>query len=400
VLLGGIVVCQPPTRPQALVDEHGDVRELDDATMRAIPAAPVDVTFQDTLRLLGARLPATVRAGSSVEGTLWWLVTRSPGGRRPRVLLRGRAQGADADGFDGDHAFVQPPVLWQAGDVLVDRLRLAVPEDVDGDVVVAVGVAEGEWRWRAVAPAGAAARRDLVDIGVVAVTSARPPSTGMLPRALVPRTRGSITVDGLLDEPDWSRAAVLSLSSSSGRGTITRPTTALLLWNTDALFLAFRAVDPDPFSPYEQDDDPLYDAEALEIFLDADGDADEYVELQAAPTDRRFDAAFRGGRRRGMDVRWNAGHTVKTRVDMVDEKPGFVQEWRIPVASLRDIPAGEPRAGAQWRANLFRLERLRAGPQSRVVATEGSAWSPPLGGDFHNLARFGTLEFVDDLPSR
>ena len=383
------VACGGPTTPQAIVDERG-VRPIDAEALRAIPAPAVSASFGGTLRLFGARLPATVRAGDVVEGTLWWLVQREPGGRRPRVVVQSRVDGADAvPSTGGAHAIAAPVVEWKKGDILVDRFRVDVPAAADGDVVVSVGVVEGDWPWRADVAGPGHAARDLVDLGAVAVVDARPKAFARTPRA-----HAAIVVDGVLDEPDWQRAAVLPLVPSLGKGTSTRPTTALLLWTPEALFLAFRAVDPDPFSPYTLDDEPLYDSEALEIFIDADGDADEYVELQAAPTDVHFDSAFSGGRRKGMNVSWNAGHQTKTVKCDVDGQPGFVQEWRIPIASLKDIPSGEPKVGARWRVNLFRLERLRSG--ARVTSTEGSAWSPPLGGDFHNLARFGTIEFVDE----
>ncbi len=391
VVVGALLgACSEPAVPCALVDERG-VHAIDDAALAAVPVPAVDVTFGGTLRLLGARLPSSVGAGGVIEGTLWWLVQREPGGRRPRIVVQPRVKGADpTPSTSGAHAIPVSVVEWQKGDVLVDRFRVDVPAGADGDVVVAVGVVEGDWPWRAQRSDGA--RGDLVDLGAVAVVDARPRAF-----ARVPRAHGEIVVDGVLDEASWQTAAVLPLLPSMGTGTLTRPTTALLLWSPDALFLAFRAVDPDPFSPYTKDDEPLYDSEALEIFIDADGDADEYVELQAAPTDVHFDSSFSGGRRKGMDVHWNAGHQTKTIKGDVDGQPGFMQEWRIPIASLKDIPAGEPRAGAQWKINLFRLERLRSG--ARVTSTEGSAWSPPLGGDFHNLARFGTIEFVDELSS-
>lgn len=63
------------------------------------------------------------------------------------------------------------------------------------------------------------------------------------------------------------------------------------------------------------------------------------------------------------------------------------------MAGLRDVPAGEPRVGARWRINLFRLERRRQGDV--VTSTEASAWSPVTANDFHALDRFGSLVFVD-----
>jgi hypothetical protein len=421
-----LTACEGPAAvPTTLVDERG-VRPLDDALRAGIPPAPVAATFQRTLRLLGARLPARVKAGEAIEGTLWWLVAQKPGGRRPQVLVRARAGDVELAGAAGDHAPRVPVAGWRAGDVVVDRFRLVVPEAVTGPVAIVVGLAEGDWRWQVVVDGdgGSGATDEAQAAGLVAVGSVEVEAGQPLPEVRVPRLPdgAALVIDGVLDEPAWATAPVLPLVHHLGRGAVTRPTTAQLLWSPDALYLAFRAVDPDPHSPYTHDDDPLYESEALELFLDADGDGDVYVELQAAPTGRRFDAAFAGGRRQGMDVGWNAGHVVATRRGVVELTApavfllsgvpvpdgagqatsrllpaGFVQEWRIPVSTLRDVPPGEPRVGARWRANLFRLERLRDG--ARVTATEASAWSPPLGGDFHALSRFGTLEFVDAVDA-
>ena len=67
-----------------------------------------------------------------------------------------------------------------------------------------------------------------------------------------------------------------------------------------------------------------------------------------------------------------------------------MSEWRIPIGELKDIPA-PPAPGATWKINLFRLDRIRRG--DKVIKNEASAWSTPLSGDFHNLDRFGTLQF-------
>jgi hypothetical protein len=209
------------------------------------------------------------------------------------------------------------------------------------------------------------------------------------PRVDVHKAAGAIVVDGVLDEPDWQRAPAMRLRQHLDKSALAFNTSAKMLWSNDALYLAFDADDDDAFSPYLKRDDPLYDGEAYEIFVDADGDADVYVELQSNAFDLHFDAAFTGGARRHMEVSYDVDYATKTVVS-----PGrVVQEWRIPVAALRDVPAGEPRVGATWKANLFRLERRRQ--DGRVTETEASAWSPPLVNDFHKLARFGTLVFVE-----
>ncbi|MDP2343173.1 MAG: carbohydrate-binding family 9-like protein [Deltaproteobacteria bacterium] len=209
------------------------------------------------------------------------------------------------------------------------------------------------------------------------------------PRVEVHKAKGAIVVDGVLDEPDWQRAVPLRLRHYLDKGALSFNTTAKLLWTADALYLAFDADDDDAFSPYSKRDDPLYESEAYEIFIDADGDADVYVELQSNAFDVHFDAAFAGGARKHMEVAYDVDFATRS----VVAAGRLVQEWRIPVAALRDVPAGEPRVGATWQANLFRLERRRQ--DGKVTETEASAWSPPLKNDFHNLQRFGTLVFVE-----
>ncbi len=214
-----------------------------------------------------------------------------------------------------------------------------------------------------------------------------PSSSAAPPIVTVHRAQGAIVVDGVPDEADWQRAAPMILRPHLDKGALAWPTTAKMLWAPDALYLAFDAQDDDAFSPYTKRDDPLYESEAYEIFLDADGDKDVYVELQSNAFDVHFDAAFAGGARKNIDRGYDVDFTTKTTVS----NGRVLQEWRIPIAALRDVPAGEPKAGAQWKANLFRLERRRR--DGKVVGAEAGAWSPPLANDFHKLERFGTLRF-------
>ncbi len=333
-------------------------------------------------RLVGARLPGHARPGEVVAGELLFLVEHALAAGAPQVFVHAAAPGAEVNQGGADHAPPAPASTWQAGDLVHDRFTLRIPEGIGVDaLVVYAGLYEGKARW-ATAPKQDG---DRVEIGRVHIDGAPP----LVVHAAVHRRTGEIVVDGKLDEPDWQQAAVLGpFVAWDGKSPITRPTTAKLLWDADNLYLAFRGEDPDVFTPYTHDDDPLYDSEAVEIFIDADGDKDVYVELQAAPkNDLHFDAAFAGGRRKNMDRGYHAGYVTKTVVD----DTGFTSEWRIPVKDLKDIPAGEPRAGATWHVNLFRLERVREG--GRVVKNEASAWSTPLSGDFHNLDRFGTITF-------
>ncbi len=337
--------------------------------------------FDGRLRLIDVEVPAQATAGSSVRISTTWLVTGELAGRpKPQVVV----ELAGAVG-QGSFAATLTSLQWRRGDVVMAVVDVPVAATTSaGAARVLVGVADAGRRWLV----DAAAKDRLVDVAAVNVVAAAVVARG--PQWQAHKRQQPIAIDGHLDERDWASAAVVTLGPYKvGTPEPQAKTQVRLLWDEAAIYVAFDVDDDDPFSPYTRNDDPLYDSEALELFIDADGDQDVYVELQASPTDVRFDAAFAGGPRKNMDRTFNADVVVTS-----DKRPGgYVQEWRIGTASLRDIPVGEPAVGARWRINVFRLERRRAG--DTVVSTEASAWSPMAANDFHALDRMGTLEFIE-----
>lgn len=389
--------CDGRVTPGRVVDRTGPLATTPAAALAA--ARPLDVGFAQGLRLVGVQAPASVARGGRAELKLYVLVEGDVTTKKPKVSAHLAPVDADMVVGIGDHMLLggRGIATWRKGDLLVDDFSIVLPNELAADeVALWVGMQENKDQWKpVVAPGVVVNRRSRVEVARVKLEGAPAPKAD----AQVPRAAGAIVVDGKLDEADWARAPRLGpFVAWDGMSAITRPTTARMLWSADALYLAFEAADPDVHTPYKKHDDPIYESEAVEIFVDADGDGDVYVELQSAPNDITFDAAFAGGARKNMDTSFEAGHQVKTAVDGTfnddkDEDRGFISEWRIPVAALKDVPAGEPKVGASWKVNLFRLERLRA--KGRITGSEASAWSTPLSGDFHNLARFGTVTFVE-----
>lgn len=358
--------------------------------------AAMDATLDGLVKLAAVKLPAAAKAGGRVPVTVVWQVVGDPLPAKTRVFVHGHAEGAELNQVSADHDVlrrVHPTTEWLAGDLVVDTFHVNVPRGYVGDTLrLYAGLYAGDHRFEA-QPRAAHDGKNRVVLGDVQITGGR----GGSPHADVRPASGPIKTDGVLDEPDWKSAARLGpFIAYDGRRRIKQTTYARLLWTPSTLYVAFEAKDGDAHSPYTKRDDPLYESEAVEIFIDADGDKDEYVELQAAPTGVQFDAAFKGGRRKNFDTGYHATYTVGTVVngtvnDPSDTDQGWVSEWAIDVASLRDAPA-QIAAGMTWHINMFRLERLRRA--GKVVGAEASAWSSPLSGDFHNLNRFGTITFV------
>lgn len=394
--------CQPSAPEQIRLysasgtrDLRGAADPLDDASW-----TPLAARFAGHLRLRGARLPTTLRPGQTSDITLLWQVEkplRPADAEGLQIFVHGQVPGAELNQLGADHRLASGDVdltQLQAGDWLEDSFSLSIPAVYPADrLEVWIGLYQGKERWSAQSDE-LPVEQDRVRIFAGAVAGGPP----TLPQVTARRAVEPITLDGVLSEPAWQQAErVGPFVAYDGRRPVRFATYARLLWTNSDLYVAFEADDDDAHTPYQKRDDPLYESEAVEIFIDADGDRDEYIELQAAPNDVHFDAAFRGGRRKNFDTTYDLDYETQTRVsgtvnDPSDRDRGFISEWRIPFQGIRDLPRS-PQPGDRWQINLFRLERRRK--NGRVVASEASAWSSPLSGDFHNLARFGTLQFAE-----
>ena len=206
--------------------------------------------------------------------------------------------------------------------------------------------------------------------------------------------RGAIAIDGVLSESSWDRAdrAGPFVRSLDGKP-CAEQTVARLLWDDENLYVAFQVDDANIATPYTRDDQPLYQSNVVEIFLNPSGDLARYDEIEIAPSNALFDASFTG-RRQGMNLSWSSGarhavHLDGTLNDSRDVDRGWTAELAVPFATLTGMPAPRPRRGDKWRFNLYRLRQYPGQPG------EGQAYSPPMVGDFHALDRFATMRFDD-----
>jgi hypothetical protein len=95
-----------------------------------------------------------------------------------------------------------------------------------------------------------------------------------------------------------------------------------------------------------------------------------------APTNEKLDLKLNLPER---DFEWRSGFQSATKVGA----GVWTCEMRIPLKALAEA---KPAAGARWRVNLFRCDRANKA---------FLAWSPTLGGSFHDPEKFGFLEFVE-----
>jgi Carbohydrate-binding family 9 len=197
-----------------------------------------------------------------------------------------------------------------------------------------------------------------------------------LPRAVVPTCS------------EWRDATVLApLRLADGSGEARWRTVVRLRWDPIALHVRFECEDRDAWGTYTHRDEPIWEEEAVEVFLAPGGSTpSSYFELEVSPSGVLFDAQVENPGSRRTDMRVDRSWDCPG-LEWSSGALGLHEDWwaslSIPWAAI--APAGAlPRT---WRANFYRIERPRGGE------AELSAWSPTLADppDFHKPDRFGRL---------
>jgi hypothetical protein len=384
----------PPTLPPG-VPQGTAAEQIQQAKLTSPPPGmhPVNATFAaGTVRYVGyMQQPDPAPLGQPVVLTHFWKAEKPITGGDWQIFVHLGLPDQPSVFLNADHTALRgayPTSQWQVGQLFRDDQVLRFPPELPPqNLKIYVGLYQGNTRMTLDQPDKGQDNR--LYVGELRLGGA---STAPLPTYKAPRTTGPIKIDGVLDEPDWKRAPMVLLGRSIDGGPTKYRTEARLLWDDEFLYVSFVSQDEDVWSDFTKHDDKIYTQEAVEIFIDADGDGKTYNELEIAPTNATFDAYF-PARREGMDLSWESGMVSAVKVDGTLNNPSDVDkswtaEAKIPIAKLAAVPHVPPRVGDKWRINLYRLDW-----HTNRKVNEGSAFSPLYMGDFHNLPRFGWLEF-------
>ncbi|MSR82947.1 MAG: hypothetical protein EXS58_08480 [Candidatus Latescibacteria bacterium] len=259
---------------------------------------------------------------------------------------------------------------------------------------------------------------------ILALLLATPVLSDPVSRYTIQRATTPIAVDGHLDEFAWEKAAQINGFERilNNYDQITRPTRAKMLWDDQHLYFAFVCQDPDMWTYLTKEDDSFWDEEVVEIFIDPDGDAKNYLELEVNQDNAKVDLVIHT-----LKPEWDSSipwdiKGLQTAVALYgtvnDDKAdqGWTVEIAIPYSAMAEGITGggaAPKVGDSWRLNLYRIER-KGGRQVRselVQAkgqksayidslsdlyndqTEYTAWSETYTRGFHDPSRFGIVEF-------
>ena len=373
--------------------------------LTAAPAtvAHLDVDLGGKVVYLGNTIDRTIVApGGVVHITHYWQVKGPLGpGWRVFAFVRGAPAVPDFMYLDpSDMELGLPTQSWKAGQIIQDTVDVVLRPDWRSPAatlyvgLIHVGGHDLGDRMPATGP-------KVVDRAIVARTfnvdlSRAPPPIGTIH---VPHATSPITIDGVASEPAWSGAVTSpELVTAEGSSDPIGHATARMTWDEQFLYVFVQVTDTDITSPYKVHDEPLWKADAIELFIDADSNRHGYVELQVNPNNATFDSWFATTRAQPGDEKWDSGMVTAVKVHGTTEPGDTDQGWDveigIPWAAVKgrdDAMAVRlpPHVGDRWRLNLVRVDYKTGGGAGT------SSWNRITNGDFHALDRMLTAVFAD-----
>jgi hypothetical protein len=355
----------------------------------------VNASLEGKVTYLGLDVdPEVITPGKPFKLTHYWKVIEPVTDWRIFVHLNDPEQ---ARFINTDHTPIggrYPVSHWKRGEIIRDEHTVNLPKDWRfSQVVVYTGLFRGEMRMKIHGPQD---KEDRIIAATLPVKKSGSQPQPKPKRLVALKAKKPVLVDGRLDEAVWKKAPSTGFFRDAYNGSaLPYQTEARVAWDRRHLYIAFECRDPDIFSELKERDAKLWLQDAVEVFIDANRDGEDYLELQTNPQGAIFDSYF--PRHRLGQADFNSGLRVAVSVlgtlnKRDDEDQRWIVEMALPWKDARGRGKYElllpPRPGDLWRVNFLRVDVSRGRPQ------RAGAWSPPLSGDFHTLSSFGELVFM------
>lgn len=221
-------------------------------------------------------------------------------------------------------------------------------------------------------------------------------------------------IDGRDSEEAWRKAAwtadFLDIEGAKKPAPFHR-TRAKMLWDDQYLYVYAELEEPHVWGTLRQRDTIIYIDNDFEMFLDPDGSAHEYFEIEVNALNTVMDLfmprAYRSGGR--AMIQWDvqglqtAVHINGSLNDPRDTDRSWTVEMAIPFRALAPYHTrATPRSGDTWRVNFSRVQwqhTVNNGQYRKRERTPEYNWVWTAQGivDMHAPERWGFLQFSQDL---
>ena len=183
------------------------------------------------------------------------------------------------------------------------------------------------------------------------------------------RTTGRIVVDGKLNEVAWRKAPATELFVDIEGDAKPRPrfqTRAKMLWDDEYFYISAELQEPHVWGTLTKRDSVIFHDNDFEVFIDPNGDRNEYYELEINALNTVWDLFLPKPYRDGGSAQNSWDITgLKTAVQIQgtlnqssDTDKGWTVELALPWKVLGEFAhqAAPPADGDQWRVNFSRVE--------------------------------------------
>lgn len=256
------------------------------------------------------------------------------------------------------------------------------------------------------------------------------PFLAVAQQASIPRTyvcyqsAAPLTIDGKLSEKSWKMAPWTTAFVDIEGDAKPRPlqkTRAKLLWDNQYLYIGAEMAETHIWAYQDRKDQIVYLENDFEVFIDPDGDTDNYYELEINAINNSFDLflpkPYRKGGRPALDwdiVGLKSAVTLKGTVNKpTDQDKSWTLEIATPLTSLstRDVAAVLPQDGSVWRINFSRVNwqhdvadgkySRRKNPETgKVIPEYNWVWSPQGVINMHIPEYWGLIQFSTKVAGK
>lgn len=212
----------------------------------------------------------------------------------------------------------------------------------------------------------------------------------------VPRLSRKVRIDG--KDGEWESVREYALVDAESGKPADVETRVRIAHGEGDLYLFYTCAHSGVASTLDGRDDPLYDEDAVEVFLDPQGRGQFYYEFEFNSRGALLDAVVVNGTADGswrIDTlkEWQCGGIeVKSSQSGRAGSGDWTCEVRIPLRALVGGPHRPAKSGDVWRFNVYRIFRTgerdaKGRPRRRTFALN------PAEDCFHNAGRFAALRF-------
>jgi hypothetical protein len=412
----GAVSCQEVEQPTTVLtqEQWNEVKSniLEEAPT---PKYKVGARFDDKIELVGFDVSEPIEAGKPATFTWYWKVLDEVD-KNWKIFVhfdstvKPLRQNLDHVPIDG----MYPTSRWKKGQVIKDVQTVTMRNDMPaGPAVPYIGFWRGTDRMKVTndvkitseaQPRVVGPTLTIKSGGAAAEPAAKAKKEYAL-RKLAAEDVADMTLDGRMQEAAWKKAPLLRLLPFPGAPEL--PTTVRAFITDTDLWIGARMADERVWGERKERDAETWKEEVLEVFIDVDGDGNDYLEFQITPLGTVFDANFKKRLGRGEGSREDqiaaakafniegletAVHVDGTLNKDDDKDRAWMAEAKIPLASIPGIAEGGPKAGDTWAVNVYRFDRPADGK------TFAYAWSTEPRGDFHQVDKFGQWRVSPTIP--